>query len=159
MHAHDLALRLITNFGKLLDLEGLTLQGGTHNCALEFDGNITVTFEYHEPTSQMLLTAVLGTPPAEGAEPLLRELMAGNLSEFLQLGVALGLDEASQCIVLMQGRPVQELDDPTFEKMVERFIDRAEFWQQRIESLGTSASPQPQAQVNKLVPDGAHIFG
>lgn len=159
MHSHDLALRLITNFGKVLGLEGLTLQGGSNNCALEFDGNVTVTFEYHEPSQHLLLTAVLGTLPSQEGEPLLLELMSANLGEYLQGGLSLGLDAPSHSIILMQGRSVQELDDPTFEKMVENFIDRAEAWQQRIDTFsGGSMSPVP-AKADGPPPDGAFIFG
>lgn len=159
MHTQDLALRLIANLGKLLGLNGLTLQGGTHNCALEFDGNVTVTFEYHQPTEQMLLTAVLATLPAQDGEALLRELMAGNLSEFLQTGASLGFDKNSQSLILLQGRPVQELDDATFEKLVERFIDRAEAWKQRIESFDADAPAATSASFEQRLPDGARIFG
>ena len=159
MHHHDLALRLIANFGKLLGLEGLTLQGGTHNCALEFDGNVTVTFEYHEPSGRMLLTAVVAALPPQGGESLMRELLSANLAEYLQGGLSLGMDSSSRSIVLVQGRGILELDDSTFETLVENFVNKAEAWQKHIGSWSAESSSQAQAAEVKPPSDGAVIFG
>lgn len=174
MNNYDLALRLIDRFGKLLGLEGLTLQGGTHSCALEFDGAIVVTFEFSEASSHMVLTTFLFEVPAAGAEPVLRLLMEANCGEYLEDGTSLGLEPQSQQVVLMQSRSVTELDDASFESLVEAFVNKAERWKSRMDDLSKTGS----AEVSALAPpeasqvvslghpgmdprraDGAHIFG
>ncbi len=167
MNPYDLALRLIERFGKALGLEGLTLEGGTHSCALEFDGSLVVTFEFHEPTAQMVLTSALSVLPDRDAEPLLRQLMEANAADYLQGNGLFSLEPQSRSLILMQAKPVADLDDATFERMVEAFVNKVEMWKQRIDLPAGGPSEQapaaPDAGSAPRLPerpyDGAHIFG
>lgn len=170
MSTYDLAARLIERFGKLLGLEGLALEGGSHSCALEFDGSLVVNFDFHEASGQMILTNFVADLPDGPAEPVLRTLMAANYSEYLEGGITLGLVPQTQQVVLVQARSVIELDDATFEKMVETFVNKAEQWKLRLADLDgtrTNGSPgQPHPSDTSALPpmlarptDGAHIFG
>ncbi len=172
MHSHDLALRLIERFGKTLGLEGLTLEGGTHSCALEFDGSLVVNFEFYEPTEQMVLTSLLAALPEDDAEPLLRLLMQANATDYLQANGLFSLEPQSQGVMLMHAKPIAELDDAAFEQQVEAFVNKLEMWKQRIGQLledpegpvgANDATSIEGAKTPARGPerpyDGAHIFG
>lgn len=175
MHSYDLAQKLIERFGKLLGLEGLTLQGGTHSCALEFDGEIVVTLEFHESTERLVLTSLVSQLPGADTDPLLRALMAANFTDYLHDGMTLGLDAHSGQIALMQSRRITELDDATFEQMMEAFVNKAELWKRRLEAalngdpsqlppttpFADASMPDPASSAPSTARplDGAHIFG
>ncbi len=181
MNPYDLAQRLIDRFGKLLGLQALTLEGGTHSCALEFDGHLAVTFEFHEASGQMVLTSLLATlpDPAQGpsaSESVLGTLMAANFVDYLNSGSFFSLEPQSRQVALMQSRSVTELDDASFERLVEAFVNKAELWKRQLEQILRGETPEellpgatdataatasagsaPAAVVRPL--DGAHIFG
>ncbi len=173
MNAYDLAQRLIQRFGKTLGLEDLSLEGGTHSCALEFDGSLVVTFEFHEPTAQMVLSSVLAPMPQDRAEPLLRALMEANAIDYLTSQGLFSLEPQTQSLILMQSKPVADLDDATFERLVEAFVNKVELWTQRVgQILAGEAVPSlapggltpgdeahPSASMPQRPYDGAHIFG
>ena len=167
MSPYDIAARLIERFGKLLGLESLALEGGSHSCALEFDGSLVVNFEFHEPTSQMILTSFLANLPEEASEPVLRLLLASNYAEYLDGGITLGLVPQTQQVALMQARSITELDDASFEKWVEAFVNKVEQWTLRLSQVldkqdgnlaAQKASDNPVPQPARPT-DGAHIFG
>ncbi|MEY4653083.1 MAG: hypothetical protein RI884_1664 [Pseudomonadota bacterium] len=180
MNPYDLAQRLIDRLGKLLGLQALSLEGGTHSCALEFDNHLAVTFEFHEPGAQLVLTSLLAVLPdatdSTGPnEPLLRVLLASNFVDYLQGGSFFGLEPQSRSLTLMQSRSVNELDDPSFERLVEAFVNKAELWKRQIEQLlsgnvpeglvlpgtlpaaGAAAGTAPGPAARPA--DGAHIYG
>lgn len=181
MNPYDLAQRLIDRFGKLLGLQALTLEGGTHSCALEFDGHIAVTFEFHEPSAQMVLTSLLAVlpDPADPAglpapsEPVLRLLMETNFVDYLNGGSFFSVEPQSRSVALMQSRSVTELDDSSFERLVEAFVNKAEFWKQQIDQVlagapppalvpaqaGTVSATQDAPLQAARPADGAHIYG
>ncbi len=92
MHPYELALQLIRHFGKTLGLEDLTLEVGTHGCALEFDSDIVVTFEFHEASERIVLTSLVGVMPQINAEPILRALAMANFASYLDGAITLGLE-------------------------------------------------------------------
>lgn len=182
MNPYELALRLIERLGKLLGVQALALEGGTHSCALEFDGRLVVTFEFHEKSGQMVLTTLLATLPDPAqrpgsGEPLLQALMAANFVDYLNTGSFFCLEPQSRQIALMQSRGVTELDDASFERLVEAFVNKAELAQRQIEDVlngvtpegmlvappqGLSAAADPSGNTVPAVPrpmDGAHIYG
>ncbi len=173
MNTYDLAQRLIERFGKTLGLEALALEGGTHSCALEFDGSLVVTFEFHEPSAQLVLSSVLAPLPQDRAEPLLRALMEANAIDYLNGQGLFSLEPQTQSLILMQAKPVADLDDATFERLVEAFVNKVELWTQRVDQIRSgeavpslvpgSVSPDGAAQTSESIPqrpyDGAHIFG
>jgi Tir chaperone protein (CesT) family len=167
MSPYDLASRLIDRFGKTLGLDGLTLEGGTHSCALEFDGTLVVNFEFHEDTGQMILTSFPADVPAASAEPVLRLLMAANYTEYLDGGITLGLVPQTQQLALIQARSLTELDDASFERLVEAFVNKTEQWKLRLQdALNGPGAAVPAITASDPLPpapprltDGAHIFG
>lgn len=182
MNPYDLAQQLIARLGKLLGVQALALEGGTHSCALEFDGHLVVTFEFHEASGQLALTSLLATlpDPAQHQGPggsLVQALMAANFVDYLNSGSFFGLEPQSRQIALMQSRSVTELDDAIFERLVETFVNKAELAKRQIEQVLNGAAPEglliPQPQGHAMSTgtpgggtpavgrpmDGAHIYG
>lgn len=165
MDKRHLADKLIANFGTLLTLPDLKLDDKTSSCVLLFDGDIVLNIEFDETSGQMILSVYLDEIPAENAEPVLRELMVANLYWHRTDGATLGLEEATGGIILAQARSVGELDDASFEKFVETFVNQSERWKKRLAAARTG-QPEADAQRPTSGPgafpqahDGPHIFG
>lgn len=161
MDKRNLAEKLIKNFGAMLTLPELTLDEKSNSCVLLFDGDIVLNIEFDEATGQLILSVYLDELPVGHAEPLLRELMVANLYWHRTDGATLGLEEATNGIILAQARGVTELDDASFEKMVEAFVNQAERWKKRIAGakagdVGDTATPAP---FTAPMDTSAHIFG
>ncbi len=165
MDKRHLADKLISNFGTLLTLPDLKLDDKSSSCVLLFDGDIVLNIEFDEASGQMILSVYLDELPAENAEPMLRELMVANLYWHRTDGATLGLEEATGGIILAQARSVGELDDASFEKFVETFVNQSERWKKRLAAARTGHPAQdtrpPDAGHGGFTPahDGPHIFG
>ncbi|MBL0422014.1 type III secretion system chaperone [Ramlibacter sp. AW1] len=160
MDKRNLAQKLITNFGALLSLPDLKLDATTNSCVLLFDSDIVVNIELDEPTGQLIVSTFLEEIPVHGAEPLLRELMIANLYWHRTDGATLGLEDATNGVILAQQRNVTELDDASFEKMVEAFVNQAERWKKHIAQARNGSTPElSQPALATSSGDGPRIFG
>lgn len=163
MDKRNLAEKLIANFGTLLTLPELTLDATTNSCVLLFDGDIVLNIEFDEPTGQLILSTYLDELSQDAPDGMLRELMVANLYWHRTDGATLGLEEATNGVILAQARAVTELDDPSFEKLVENFVNQAERWKKRIAQSRTevpaSRLPREPALHTHSHGDGPRIFG
>ncbi len=158
MDKRNLALKLIANFGNMLTLPELTLDEKSNSCVLLFDGDIVLNIEFDDASGQLILSVYLDELPMHGAEPLLRELMIANLYWHRTDGATLGLEEATNGVILAQARGVTELEDASFEKMVETFVNQAERWKKRLGAAKTDHSVAETARMPSSS-EGARIFG
>lgn len=161
MDKRQLADKLIANFGKVLTLPDLKLDDKSNSCVLLFDGDIVLNIEFDDATAQLILSVYLDQLPEVKAETLLRELMVANLYWHRTDGATLGLEEATQGLILAQARSVADLDDASFEKLVETFVNQSERWKKRIAAFKDSSEPDKALPSLGLMPhrDGAQIFG
>lgn len=165
MSKRQLAESLITNFGKLLTLPELKLDPSSNSCVLLFDGDIVLNIEFDAPSDQLILSVYLDELPADEPQAALRELMVANLYWHRTDGATLGLEEATNGIILAQARGVSELDDGSFEKLVENFVNQAERWKKRLAALkagrANEAEPMAASQPAHRGPsaEGPRIFG
>ena len=160
MDKRQLAEKLIANFGAMLTLPELKLDDKSNSCVLLFDGDIVLNIEFDDVSSQMILSAYLDELADSNAETTLRELMVANLYWHRTDGATIGLEESTQGLILAQARSVTELDDASFEKLVETFVNQAERWKKRIAALKQGVR-ESSAPAMDLMPsrDGAQIFG
>ncbi len=160
MDKRQLAEKLITNFGAMLTLPELRLDDKSHSCVLLFDGDIVLNIEFDDASGQIILSAYLDELADLHAEATLRELMVANLYWHRTDGATIGLEESTQGLILAQARGVTELDDASFEKLVETFVNQAERWKKRIASL-KQGGRDDSAPAMDMMParDGAQIFG
>lgn len=90
--------------------------------------------------------------------------MVANLYWHRTDGATLGLEEATNGVIMAQARSVSDLDDASFEKFVETFVNQSERWKKRLAAL-RSGQPMPgngsghPAGVFSPPHDGPHIFG
>lgn len=163
MDKRNLADKLIANFGAMLTLPELKLDEKTHSCVLLFDGDIVLNIEFDDASGQLILSVYLDELMADSAESLLRELMVANLYWHRTDGATLGLEEATNGIILAQARGVGELEDASFEKLVETFVNQAERWKKRIAAAKSGIEAAPAgAGLQPTFPsthEGPHIFG
>lgn len=164
MDKRSLAVKLVANFGTMLTLPELTLDEKSNSCVLLFDGDIVLNIEFDEASGQLILSVYLDELPMHGGEPLLRELMVANLYWHRTDGATLGLEEATNGVILAQARAVTELDDASFEKMVETFVNQAERWKKHIAGMKTGASGSTPEMAHQPMgvshaADTARIFG
>ena len=165
MDKRQLADKLISNFGNLLTLPALKLDDKTSSCVLLFDGDIVLNIEFDEASGQMILSVYLDELPGDNAESVLRELMVANLYWHRTDGATLGLEEATGGIIMAQARNVGELDDASFEKFVETFVNQSERWKKRLAAarsgLAVNDTGAPGMRPGSFPPphDGPHIFG
>lgn len=160
MDKRQLAEKLIANFGAMLTLPELRLDDKSHSCVLLFDGDIVLNIEFDDASAQLILSAYLDELSDLYAETTLRELMVANLYWHRTDGATIGLEESTQGLILAQARGVSELDDASFEKLVETFVNQAERWKKRIAAL-KQGGREDSANSMDLMParDGAQIFG
>jgi hypothetical protein len=162
MDKRNLAQKLITNFGAMLSLPELTLDEKSNSCVLLFDGDIVLNIEFDDGSGQLILSVYLDELPPGQPEALLRELMVANLYWHRTDGATLGLEDATNGVILAQARTVNELDDASFEKMVETFVNQAERWKKRIAAAKAGAPADhvmPVASAYASPMEGPHIFG
>lgn len=162
MDKRNLAQKLITNFGAMLTLPELTLDEKSNSCVLLFDGDIVLNIEFDDTSAQIILSVYLDELPHLNPDPLLRELMVANLYWHRTDGATLGLEDATNGVILAQARTVTELDDGSFEKMVEAFVNQAERWKKRIAAAKAGAPAETAMPVGAAYAspmEGPHIFG
>ncbi len=161
MDKQAIARRLVASLGETLTLPGgLQLDEATASCVLVFEGDLIVNIEYDDPAGRLVLSAWLDELPREGAEPLLRELLAANLYWHRTRGATLALDEGTNGIILTYGASVAELDAHMFEATVENFVKQAEKWQQRIASVTSAVRVvSALAAAAPAAPQGGLIYG
>ena len=151
MDKRDLASRLLADLGNTLTVGPLALDPATQSCVLVFDGNLILNIEYDPGTQRLVLSSYLDELPTEGAEPLLRELLAANLYWHRTRGATLCLEEGTGGIILTYPCSVAELDSQAFETAVENFANQAEHWTRRIAQARQASpafdSPSPDSAI------------
>ncbi|MGN6580113.1 MAG: type III secretion system chaperone [Bordetella sp.] len=143
MDKRDLASRLLADLGNTLTVGPLALDAATQSCVLVFDDNLILNIEYDPGTERLVLSCYLDELPSEGAEPLLRELLAANLYWHRTRGATLCLEEGTGGIILTYPCSVTELDSHAFETVVENFANQAERWTRRIAQARQAAPVSP----------------
>ncbi len=161
MNYRAIAEQLITSLGKTLNLPQLKLDDVTHSCVLLFDQDIVLNIEFDEAGGQMILSAYLDELADNEPERMLRQLMVANLYWHRTDGATLGLEDASNGIILADRRLLAAIDEAGFEKWVEGFVNQTEHWKKRIVDIRNGvAEDKPAAAAHPMAgQDGAAIFG
>lgn len=154
MDKRALASRLLADLGNTLTVGPLALDEATHSCVLMFDADLVVNVEYDDALGRLVLSCYLDELPSEGAEPLLRELLAANLYWHRTRGATLCLEEGTGGVILAYGHGVSELDGPAFEAVVENFVNQAERWRARIAEAKKTADSGAAQAAPVLAPSG-----
>ncbi len=161
MNYRAIAEQLISSLGKTLNLPQLKLDDVTHSCVLLFDQDIVLNIEFDEAGGQMILSAYLDELADDEPERMLRQLMVANLYWHRTDGATLGLEDASNGIILADRRLLAAIDEAGFERWVEGFVNQTEHWKKRIVDIRNGvALDKPATATHPMAgQDGAAIFG
>ena len=114
----------------------------SNGCArMLFDGKVDVNFENDEISGLLHLYSDLGELPLRGREAVYRALLEANLFGVQTQGATLAVDGSEDQVVLSRSVLVEELSLSSFSKLLEGFVNSAEYWQNVLaEGLAGSTS-------------------
>lgn len=125
--------------GHRLRWQQISGQDAADQCVLLLDERMVVTIELDEAGERSLLYAPLeelaGEPPAAYAELLRANYLGGQSG-----GGMLGLQPDGEAIAPSQWVPTPGLDAARFSNALERFVNAADDWRQRLPRVGASAT-------------------
>jgi len=132
MDKQDRARHILVELGETLNIDRLTLEESDTTCVLFFEGEIVLNIEFDDDSGCLVLSSYLGELPAHNAQPLLPELLAANFHKDRTQGATLGLEEATNGMILCHAQEVDNIDRLGFEALIEGFVDQVGKWTQRI---------------------------
>jgi len=109
-----------------------------YSCSLTFDGRIGVDIDYNADTEEATLFSALGPVPDDRRAAFAEEALEANLFWQGTGGATLGVDAASGQAVLAMRFPTDGLDSRELRERIERLVDVASDWRDRIESAAPS---------------------
>ena len=116
---------LLRTFGQEFGIPGLaTEENGV--CILMFDGNVPVNLMIDPASGNLFAWSTLGRLPETGADSALRTLMRANLFWRGTDGGTLGLMPDSDLVVFALQRPVDGMDVPLLQAVIETVVLRAD---------------------------------
>jgi len=144
-HINELLQELGKNIG-LPDLkandEGL--------CSLRFDDRVTIDLEYHEESTSLIFSSIIGTLLAHQTEKIYPDLLEANLLWAGTGGATLGVDPVTLSAFLCYKERIEEMDFIRFQDLLKGFSDVAIFWNKRIQE-----EPLPDSSEHTPVPSPA----
>ncbi len=87
-----------------------------------------INLEEAESTGSVFFYAKIGEAPDQGCIDLYSRLLEGNFFSRETAGASLGIDRASQTILLSIRISVLELSDQHFEERLLNFVDAVDYW-------------------------------
>lgn len=134
---------LLAELGRSLGLPDLALSGlGT--ASLIIDGELTLNLEHEKDAGLLVAYLSLGQAPAEGRDDCFARLLAANLFGHDSGGGHIGLDRASDEIVLSRSFVLEHTDAMALEAGLAALVDAARRRREDLATAGTastSASP------------------
>ncbi len=121
---------LIHDFGKNIGIPDLALDEH-HYCCLQFDG-VVVNLEYEPDKDELFLYTHLGRIPQDPSLALYERLLEANFFFRQTGGGVLGIDKATGIIALAWRLPASPLTLPALEKLMETFVNTAEYWTEQV---------------------------
>ena len=136
---------LLKEFGSRIGIEGLSLDRNGF-CCLFFD-DIAVNVEVPADSDQVFFYVNLGEIPRANAAELFEKLLEANHLYRKTAGGTIGIDKAADVISLAYQCPIQVLDIGRLEKILENFVNTAEFWLKELRAFqfGESTADAPTA--------------
>ena len=128
---------LISDFASRHGVEGLTIEDGA--AAIEVDG---IAVALAEVGGDLLATAVVGEPPAEGRADFADLLLEANLES----NAFFGKSKDSGRYVLSRRLALAGLDGAAFDAALEGLVNQAETWRRLLEDFRPAAEAAAEAE-------------
>jgi hypothetical protein len=142
--------RLLAALGREVGIPELELDAAGC-CVLSFD-EIVVNLEADGESHRLFIYADLGEAPDGLPEALYRQILEANLLWKGTGGATLSLDGQARRFVVAHGMPADRISEADFLTTIERFVDIAENWRQRIATAGAQAGaalePLPSGSIH-----------
>ena len=135
---------LLAEFGASIGIPDLR-PDAEQQCNLMFD-DVAVSFELGVGDESLYIYSLLGDVPETGAEAAYADLLGANYSFGGTGGSTLSVDPQTGNIVLIREERLEALRLPTFEAVVQDFVNVAEQWMKRIRNgdFGGSGDDAPE---------------
>ena len=128
------APEIIAEFARRTGLAEFKFNG--HGVAsLRIDGRLVIDLEHRPERGMLHLYAVMGLIPLTGREACFEALLAANLFGRDTDEAVFGLDVLRGEILLTRDVPLDGLDCTRFAKLLERFINTVDAWQEKLANL------------------------
>ena len=121
---------LLSEFGALIGIPDLQ-PDEQHRCNMMFD-DVAVSFELAAGDENLYIFSLLGTVPRDDAEAAYATLLRANYAFEGTGGSTLSVDPNTGGVVLIRSERLDTLRLPTFELVVQDFVNVAEEWMNRI---------------------------
>ena len=142
---------ILAEFGASIGIPDLR-PDAEQRCNLMFD-DVAVSFELGGGDESLYIYALLGDVPETGAEAAYADLLGANYSFGGTGGSTLSVDPQTGGIVLIREERLEALRLPTFEAVVQDFVNVAEQWMNRIRS-GEFGGPGDDVPEDSQPPGG-----
>ncbi len=126
---------LFREFGGEIGIPDLQLDE-ENRCNLMFD-DIAVSFELGQDEDSVYIYSYLSDAPLENREEFYARLLDANYTFKYTQGATLGVEYASKKVLLIREYGLETMRLSAFESVVERFVNLAEYWKQKIPTLAT----------------------
>lgn len=145
--------QLLSELGQVVSLPDLAPDKDNY-CCLGFDDKIIVHLQYSEVNEILMLFAQLGTIDEDKVNDIYPRLLKANLFWQGTGGATLGVDDETREVLISYQTPIQFMDFPKFQELLEGFINTAELWITTLEaiqhtegiSIGPKKTKAPSAQ-------------
>ena len=114
-------------------------------CSLRFDDRVTIDLEYHEESTSLIFSSIIGTLLAHQTEKIYPDLLEANLLWAGTGGATLGVDPVTLSAFLCYKERIEEMDFVRFQDLLKGFSDVAIFWNKRLQE-----EPSPDSSDNTL---------
>ena len=137
------------------------------NVNLAIEDNVKVRADFDEfalliehlpGPDQVLLAAAIAEVPAGNRLELYRGVLKGQFIFGQTQGASLALDPAEKFICLQILQPLLVLTKDNFPDLVENFLNQAEFWRRRCQSLAETPEDSQEADQPSLSPTEANFL-
>lgn len=135
---------LLKQFGNTIGLADLALDEEGF-CSLTFDDQIVLNLQYDQRTENIVIFAELGKIKDEGALKVYARLLEANIFWKETGGGTLCVEPKTMTAILEYQEAVAHMNDVRFQRLIEGFINTAEYWISHLDELQTDVALQPDA--------------
>lgn len=119
-------------------------------CCLGFDDKIIVHLQFNPEKEVLMLFSQLGKIDEDKTTLLYPRILKANLFWQGTAGATIGVDDETREVLMCYQVPLEFMDFPKFQEVLEGFINIAELWINTLEAIqrGETTNPNPKMRAN-----------
>lgn len=126
--------QLLSELGQAVGLPDLAPDKDNY-CCLGFDDKIITHLQYSDANEILMLFAQLGVIDEDKVNDIYPRLLKANLFWQGTGGATIGVDDETREVLISYQTPMQFMDFPKFQELLEGFINTAELWINTLEAV------------------------